>query len=55
MAQPNGPDAPEARVIEGVQVGRVRPSDGIAFAAQLHAPPGGHGDARAQAQKAALI
>lgn len=47
--------APEARVVEGVQVGRVRPPDRAAFAAQLHVSPRGQGCALAQALKTALI
>lgn len=47
--------APETWVIEGVQVGRVRPPDGVALAAQLHGPPRGQSRALAQAHKASLI
>ncbi len=47
--------APEAWVVEGVQVGRVRPSDGVAFTTQLHVPPRRQSCGLAQAHKAALI
>lgn len=47
--------APQAWVVEGVQVGRVGPSDGVAFAAQLHVLPRSQSRAWAQAHKASLI
>jgi len=47
--------APEAGVVEGVQVGGVGPPDGVAFAAQLHVPPWGQAGALAQAQEASPI
>lgn len=46
---------PEAGVVKGVQVRRVRPSDGAAFAAQLHGFPRSHGCGLAQTYEASLI
>lgn len=46
---------PEPGVVEGVQAGWIRPPDGAAFAAQLHASPRSQSGDLAQAHKAALI
>lgn len=47
--------SPESGVVEGVQAGRVRPPDGAALAAQLHAPPGSQRGGLAQTHKTALF
>lgn len=47
--------APEARVVEGVQVGGVGPSHVGSFTPQLQAPPRGQGRARTQPEEAAFI
>lgn len=47
--------APEPGVVEGVQVGRIGPSDAVAFAAKLHDLPRSQSYALAQAKEATLV